>query len=74
MKKTELKKWFNDTIIRTVKTMAETASGIVITGVVMSDIDWMMLLSATALSGIACILINVKNIPGGEADEDVKQE
>ena len=57
------KKWLIDVAIRTVKTMAETAFGVITgSGVYMGDINWGMVLSASAVAGISCILFNIKSI------------
>lgn len=66
-----MKKWLKETAIKAVKTMAETAAGLLTFGAVMSEIDWVMVGSASLLSGIYTFLINVKSLPGGE---DVSQQ
>lgn len=59
----KIKQWLLDVALRTVKTMAETAFGVITgSGVYMGDINWPMVLSATAVAGITCILFNIKNI------------
>lgn len=67
----KFKKWFMETAIKAVKTMAETAAGLLTFGAVMAEIDWVMVGSASLLSGIYTFLINVKSLPGGE---DVSQQ
>lgn len=57
------KQWLFDTLIRTVKTMAESALGILIMSKVVYDVDWIYLLGAVGISGLTCFLINVKNCP-----------
>lgn len=74
MNKAKLKEWLIDTSIRAVKTMAEASLAILMTASYMGDVNWGMVLSASVLSGIMCFLVNVKRLPGGEADEDVKKE
>ena len=74
MNKKKLIKWFEDTSIRAVKTMAEAALGIIMTCSYMGQVDWKMLFSASILSGLACFLMNVKRLPGGDTDEDVEKE
>lgn len=69
--KEKFKKWFFETAIKAVKTMAETAAGLLTFGALMSEIDWLMVGSASLLSGIYTFLINVKSLPGGE---DVSQQ
>ena len=52
--------------IRVFKTMAETALAIIGSSVIFSEVNWLYLFSATALSGIATILFNIKNISESE--------
>lgn len=57
-----MKKWIKKTAIKVIKTMAQTALGIIGTGVLLTDINWVAVASATALSGIACVLMNIAKI------------
>ena len=57
-----MKKWLKSLGIKTVKTMAETALAVIGTSAILSEVDWMYVLSATALSGLATILFNIKSI------------
>ena len=65
--------WFNTNIfgmwlkfvgIRVLKTMAETALAVIGTNTIgITDVDWLGLLSACALSGVVTILFNIKSLP-----------
>ena len=58
-----MKKWFKKVGIRTVKTMAETALAVIGTNTFgITDVDWLGLLSACALSGAVTILFNLKEL------------
>ena len=58
-----MKKWFKLLVIKTVKTMAETALAVIGTNTFgITDVDWLGLLSACALSGVVTILFNIKSI------------
>ena len=72
MNKEKLKEWLMDTSIRAVKTMAEAALGLIMTCSYMGEVNWGMVVSASVLSGIACFLMNVKRLPGGDANENVE--
>lgn len=67
----DTKKWIKASAIRAVKTMAQTAVATIGTSAVMGDVNWVMVASASALSGIISILISVAGIPevGGEDNE-----
>ena len=64
MKKGYFVKWLKDVAIRTVKTMAETALAVIGTNTFgITDVDWIGVASACALSGVATILFNIKSLP-----------
>ena len=57
------KKWFKAAGIRTLKTMAETFTAMVSVAVVISDVDWAYVASATVLAGILTIATCIKGLP-----------
>lgn len=57
------KKWFKAAGIRVVKTMAETAIATIGSSVMLSDVNWAMVVSATLLSGATTILFCLKGLP-----------
>ncbi len=58
-----MKKWFKAAGIRAIKTMAQTGGALIGVGTLMSDVDWLMVLSATALSGILSIVTSIAGLP-----------
>ncbi len=61
--------WMRAAGIRAVRTMAQTAVATIGTGVVMSDVDWPMILSASILAGILSLLTSVGGLPEVNASE-----
>ena len=62
-----MKQWLKKVGIRTIKTMAETAIAVIGTNAVgITEVDWLGVLSAVALSGVVTILFNIKSIPESE--------
>lgn len=59
----DTKKWAKASAIRAVKTMAQTAVAMIGTASVVSGVDWKMVVSATVLSGVVCMLTSVAGIP-----------
>lgn len=58
------KKWIKAAAVRTVKTMAETAIALIGTNTIgITDVDWLGLLSACALSGVVTVLTCIKGLP-----------
>ena len=63
-----MKKWIKAAGVRAIKTMAQTAVAIISTSVIMSEVDWSMVLSASVLAGILSLLTSVAGLP--ELKED----
>lgn len=64
------KKWLKASIVRAIKTMAQTAVATIGTSVMLGDVNWVMVGSASALSGILSVLTSVAGIPEvGESNE-----
>lgn len=61
--------WVKAASVRAVKTMAQAALGIMGTGIFIHDIDWMMVVSASIVAGIASILTSVAGIKEVKAKE-----
>ena len=57
------KTWLKAALIRAIKTVAQTAVSLIGVGSVMSDIDWVMVGSASALAGILSILTSIAGLP-----------
>ena len=58
-----MKEWLKKVGIKVIKTMAETALAVIGTNTFgITDVDWLGLLSACALSGVVTILFNIKSI------------
>ena len=63
MTKQNFKLWVKAALVRAVKTTAQTAVALIGVGTVMSDIDWLMVGSASLLAGILSILTSVAGLP-----------
>ncbi len=61
--KEEIKRWIKAAGIRAVKTMAQTAAATIGTAAVLRDVDWMMALSASLLSGLLSLLTSAAGLP-----------
>ena len=57
-------KWAKATAVRAIKTMAETALAIIGTNAIgVTEVDWVGVLSACALSGVITVLTCFKGLP-----------
>ncbi len=57
------KEWFVASGIRAVRTIAQTAIATIGTSAVMSEVNWLMVLSASVLSGILSMLTSIAGLP-----------
>lgn len=60
---TNWKVWFKAAGIRAIKTVAQTAVATIGTTAVMSEVDWAIVASASALAGILSMLTSVAGLP-----------
>lgn len=63
MKKYDFKKWCKAAGVRAIKTMAQTAVGLIGTSVVIADVSWAVLVSATLLAGVTSVLTSIAGLP-----------
>lgn len=62
--------WWKCAGIRAIKTVAQTAVAVIGTSVVLSEVDWIAVASASILAGILSLLTSVAGLPEvSEADE-----
>lgn len=58
-----MKKWFKCAGVRAIKTMAQTAIAMIGTSVVLDDVNWVGVVSATILSGVLSMLTSIAGLP-----------
>lgn len=56
-------KWLKAAAIRAIKTFAQTAASLVTVGALISEINWTMVLSASAVAFIYSILTSLAGLP-----------
>lgn len=62
--KEKILNWLKVVGIKVAKTMAETALAVIGTNTIgITEVDWLGVLSAIALSGVVTILFNIKSLP-----------
>ncbi|MFQ6932314.1 MAG: holin [Eubacterium sp.] len=63
------KKWFKAAVIRAVKTMAQTAVSLITVGNLITDLDWVSIISISATAGVVSILTSIAGLPEVESEE-----
>lgn len=63
-------KWFKASIIRSIRTMSQTAIAMIGVSTVMNNVNWVTVGSATLLSGIITMLTCISGLP--EVESEVK--
>lgn len=58
-----MKKWLKAAGIRAIKTVAQTMVAMIGTSVVLTEVDWTMVISASMLAGILSLLTSVAGLP-----------
>ena len=61
--KTNFKTWLKAAGIRAIKTMAQTAAATIGTAVVLGDVNWVMVGSASVLAGVLSLLTSIAGLP-----------
>lgn len=61
--KTNFKSWIKAAGIRALKTLAQTAVATIGTCAVLSEVDWLMVASASALAAVLSLLTSIAGLP-----------
>ena len=67
--------WLKAAGIRAAKTVAQTALSLISVGAVLSDVDWVMVASASVVAGIYSLLTSIAGLPElkGKTTEEVPE-
>lgn len=63
MKKVFTKEWLYAAMVRCIKTIAQTAVATIGVAAAMDEVNWMYVVSASALSGILSVLTSIAGLP-----------
>lgn len=61
--RTEFKKWAKAAGIRSIRTVAQTALGVIGSSALLTEVNWSVVVSAAVLAGIVSILMSVSGLP-----------
>ena len=57
------KLWLKSALIRSIKTIAQTAIATIGTAAVLDEVNWLMVVSASILAGVLSILTSIAGLP-----------
>lgn len=60
---TKTKKWIKAALVRCIRTVAQTSVATIGTATVLSDVNWVMIVSASLLAGVLSILTSIAGLP-----------
>ena len=63
MKKKKFLNWLKAASVRAIKTVAQTAVAMIGTSAVLSEVNWTIVGSASALAGILSMLMSIAGLP-----------
>ena len=69
MKARNWKEWFKWAGIRAVKTIAQTAIATIGTTALLTEVNWLVVASASALAGVLSLLTSIAGIPEENLEE-----
>jgi len=67
---TNFKKWLAAAGVRALKTVAQTAVATIGTSAVLSEVNWVMVASASVLAGVLSLLTSVAGLPELKVEEE----
>ncbi len=67
--KRDWKAWFKWAGIRALKTVAQTAIATIGTTALLTEVNWLVVLSASALAGVLSLLTSIAGIPEENIEE-----
>ncbi|MCO4564810.1 hypothetical protein Si082_01697 [Streptococcus infantarius subsp. infantarius] len=65
-----MKKYFEKLGIKVLKTMAQSAVGVIGASTLITQVDWRVVVSTTLLSGLVCVLTNLSDLKEENIDEN----
>ena len=72
--KYDFKEWLHAAGIRAIKTVAQTALGLMSSALILGDVDWVLVASASAMAGIYSLLTSIKGLPELDLKHNDKSE
>ena len=68
------KSWIKAAGVRAIKTVAQTAVATIGTSAVFSEVNWILVLSASGLAGVLSLLTSIAGLPEVTAENEYGEE
>ena len=68
------KQWLKAAGVRAVKTVAQTAVATIGASAVISEVDWIMVVSASLLAGVVSLLTSIAGLPEVPVETEEEEE
>lgn len=68
-----MSRWMQAALIRAIRTIAQTAIATIGTAAVLSEVDWLLVASASVLAGILSMLMSIAGLPEVDGYEEIQQ-
>lgn len=65
-----MKNWWKAAGIRAIKTVAQTAASLITVGSLITDIDWVALVSVSLVAGVYSLLTSIGGLPEVEKENE----
>lgn len=65
-----MKRYFEKLGIKVLKTMAQSAVGVIGASTLITQVDWRVVVSTALLSGLVCVLTNLSDLKEEDVDEN----
>ena len=65
-----MKTYFEKLGIKVLKTMAQSAVGVIGASTLITQVDWRVVVSTALLSGLVCVLTNLSDLKEKDVNED----
>lgn len=65
-----MKKYFEKLGVKVLKTMAQSAVGVIGASTLITQVDWRVVVSTALLSGLICVLTNLSDLKEEDVDEN----
>ena len=66
------KKWAIAALVRAIRTVAQTAVATIGTSMVLSEVNWLVVVSSAGLAGILSVLMSIQGLP--EVEDDTEEQ